>query len=123
MVEIEPDVGRNRLIIRFVGQVDKDALPVAERQLTEALSRLRPPIDVLSDIRELTGFGEGLTDEFKRVSRVIGAFGTRRIVRVVGRSAQAAVLMARMARHLRNHEAHLAYSLEEAEQVFLSRSI
>ena len=121
MVEFQPDVGRNRLIIRFQGEVLPHHLTAAEAQLHESLARLRPPIDVLSDIRELTTIDSALLDDFKRLGELVTTYGTRRVVRVVGKSAQAAVHLARLARHLKNHEAHLAYSLDEAEQVFLAR--
>ncbi len=121
MVDFEPDVGRNRLVIRFQGEVDLRQSAAAEARLHEALSRLRPPVDVLSDIRELAFIDATLIEDFQRLGRIIGKFGARRVVRVVGKSAQAAVHLARLSRHLKNHEAHLAYSLEEAEQVFLAR--
>lgn len=121
MVEFQPDVGRNRLVIRFSGEVQPHHAAAAEAQLHDALARLRSPVDVLSDIRELTVIDHGLLEDFKRIGHVIGKFGTRRVVRVVGKSAQAAVHLARLSKHLKNHEAHLAYSLEEAEQVFLAR--
>lgn len=121
MVEFQPDVGRNRLVIRFRGEVLPQHAAAAEAQLHEALGRLRPPIDVLSDIRELSLIDHVLLDDMRRLGRIIGRFGTRRVVRVVGKSAQAAVHLARLSKQLKHHEAHLAFSLDEAEQVFLAR--
>ena len=57
-------------------------------------------------------------EDFRRQVGILREFGVRKIVRVVGKSAQAAVHMERLSRQLGNHTAHLAFSLDEAEQVF-----
>lgn len=118
MVRISPDVGKNRVIIKFSGSPGSDGALMAERELRAALERLRPPIDVLSDIRELQSLDRLLAEDFKRVSEILREFGVKKVVRVVGKSAQAAVHMQRLSRHLNGHTAHLAFSMEEAEQVF-----
>ena len=118
MVRISPDVGRNRIIIEWSGAPTSVEAATAERELREALSRLRPPIDVLSDIRELETMETFLPDDFHRLSTTLSTFGLRKIVRVVGKSALAAVHMERLSRRVPGHTAHLAFSLAEAEQVF-----
>lgn len=90
----------------------------AMKELHDSLARLRPPVDVLSDIRELEGLNDALLDHFRQAGEVLGRFGVRKVVRVVGKSARAAVHMQRLSRQLKNHNAHLAFSLQEAEQVF-----
>ena len=118
MVRINPEVGRHRINLEFAGVVTAEELTRAAAELQTALTRLRPPIDVLSDIRALERLDESLLAEFRRVGGVLGHFGVRRVVRVVGKSALAAVHVERLARTLKDHAAHLAFSLEEAEQVF-----
>jgi hypothetical protein len=86
--------------------------------LRATLERLRPPVDVLSDIRELEQLSDGLVEHFRLAGEELGRFGVRRVVRVVGKSAQAAVHMQRLSKHIKKHGAHLAFSLAEAEQVF-----
>ena len=118
MVRISPDVGRNRIVITLSGAPSSAEVTVVEQELRAALGRLRSPVDVLSDIRELETM-EGLVgDDFRRLGGVLHGFGVRKVVRVVGKSAQAAVQMERMSRQLKGHTAHLAFSFEEAEQVF-----
>ena len=118
MVRISPDVGRNRINIELSGKPCTAEALTAERELREALSRLRAPVDVLSDIRELQTLEALLPDDFLRLGTVLRTFGVKKVVRVVGKSAQAAVYMERMSRQLAGHTAHLAFSLAEAEQVF-----
>lgn len=118
MVRISPDVGKNRVIITFSGSPSSQGVSGAERELRSALERLRPPIDVLSDIRELQSLDHLLAEDFKRVSEILREFGVKKVVRVVGKSAQAAVHMQRLSRQLNSHTAHLAFSMDEAEQVF-----
>ncbi|MFT3706681.1 MAG: hypothetical protein QM817_03345 [Archangium sp.] len=90
----------------------------ADEQLTQSLARLRAPVDVLSDIRELEGLDDAVADGFRTLGAKLAAFGVRKVVRVVGKSAKAAVHMERLSRNLKNHAAHLAFSMEEAEAVF-----
>ncbi len=118
MVRISPDVGRNRIIILWSGAPTSVEAVTAERELREALSRLRPPIDVLSDIRELETMETFPAEDFRRLNAALSAFGLKKIVRVVGRRALAAVHMERLSRQVPGHTAHLAFSLDEAEQVF-----
>jgi len=118
VVRITPDVGRNRISIELSGRVTADDLPSAMSQLEEALSRVRAPVDVLSDVRALDSFDDDLEGTWRAVAVRLGNFGARKVVRVVGKSVQAAVQMERLGRRLKNHAAHLAFSLEEAEAVF-----
>lgn len=118
VVRIEPDVGRNRVLIILSGSPTGEKYPQAEKDLKDALARLRSPVDVMSDIRELEALDEHLVEQFKMLGLLLAQFGVRRVVRVVGRSAKAAVHMERLSRNLKNHAAHLAFSMQEAEQVF-----
>lgn len=118
MVRIEPDVGRNRVLITLSGSPTGEKYVQAEKDMREALSRLRSPVDVLSDVRELDALDETLLIHFKTLGLLLATFGVRRVVRVVGKSATAAVHMERLSRSLKNHAAHLAFSMQEAEQVF-----
>ena len=117
MVRISPDVGRNRVLIQLSGALTPAEAVVGEREVREALTRLRAPVDVLSDIRELETMEALQFADFRRIVEVLRSFGVRRVVRVVGRSAQAAVHMERLSRQFNGHTAHLAFSMEEAEQV------
>lgn len=118
MVRISPDVGKNRVVIEFIGHVSVADLNDAASAAQAAIARLRCPVDVLSDIRELQTLDEEILEAFRRVGGVLGHFGVRRVVRVVGKSAKAAVQLERLSRSLKDHAAHLAFSIEEAEQVF-----
>jgi hypothetical protein len=118
VVRISPDVGRNRIVIKLSGAPTSVETAVCDRELREALSRLRPPVDVLSDIRELETLEALLRDEFLHLGGILHEFGVRKVVRVVGKSAVAAVQMERISRKLKGHTAHLAFSMDEAEQVF-----
>lgn len=118
MVRIEADVGKNRLLLIISGRPDPAGAPSAWSSLDSALARLRPPVDVLSDIRGLEALDPELLGEFKNFGERLREFGVRRVVRIVGKSAQAAVQVERLTRHLKGHAAHLAFSEAEAEQVF-----
>lgn len=117
-MRISPDVGRNRVIIRLSGNPTPAHAAGGERELRETLTRLRPPVDVLSDIRELESMEGYLQEDFSRLVQIVRQFGVRKIVRVVGKSAQAAVHLERLSRQHQDHTAHLAFSIDEAEQVF-----
>jgi hypothetical protein len=118
VVRITPDVGRNRVLIQLSGVLTSAEAVASERELRDALSRLRSPVDVLSDIRELDTLESFPPEDFSRLGGILREFGVRKVVRVVGKKAQAAVQMERLSRQMKSHTAHLAFSFEEAEQVF-----
>lgn len=116
VVSISPDVGRNRLVIELVGLVGPEHFTLAEVQLKQALPRLTAPFDVLSDVRRLEGIHSDAMVHAQSLGEAIRKAGVRRVVRVVGKSANGAVHMERVARQL-GHAARLAFSLEEADEV------
>jgi len=118
VVRIDADVGRNRLNITLSGSPSGDRTEDVLRELDAALMRLRAPIDVLSDVRALDALQPHLLEAFKLAGEKLRAFGVRRSVRIVGKSANAAVAMERFTRHLQHHAAHLAFSEAEAEAAF-----
>lgn len=123
MVRINPEVGKNRLVVEFSGRVSVDELQLAVSHAKVALERLKAPVDLLSDIRQLEGMvalDEPTTKAFRELAGTIGYFGVRKVVRVVGKSAMAAVHLEKLSRSVKNHAAQLAFSLDEAESV-LSR--
>src|SRR5678815_5146942 len=50
MVEIEALPGRERLVMAFKGQVLEEELEQAERELRQALPRISPRFDMISDV-------------------------------------------------------------------------
>ncbi|PZR08205.1 MAG: hypothetical protein DI536_25180 [Archangium gephyra] len=118
MVRIEADAGKNRIVLILSGRPEIEKSSAFRVQLEDALARVRSPVDVLSDIRGLEELNPDLIGEFKVFGERLRAFGVRRVVRIVGRSAQAAVQVERLTRQLKGHAAHLAFSEAEAEQVF-----
>ncbi len=117
MIRIFSDVGKNRIVLELVGRPTKDEVAAAEREVQNGLPRLRAPIDVLSDVSQLESLADAPTDVLQRVGHMLRDKGVRRVVRVVGRATEGALQMQRIAR-LFTHSAHLAFSREEAEQVF-----
>ena len=82
----------------------------------QALERLRPGFDMVSDLSGVTRLPPESTGQLRRIIEAARAKGYRRAVRVVGRSAVAAVQFERISRAL-SHEAYLAFSMEEAERL------
>lgn len=120
MIRIFSDVGKNRIVLELAGSPTGEDIAHASKELALALPRLRPPIDVMSDVSQLDSL-DGVTQaEFERLGLMLQAVGVRRVVRVVGRSKEGALHMQRMTRMFR-HSAHLAFSREEAENVLALR--
>lgn len=107
-------------MIELSGRVGAEHVATARLQLTEALTRLHKPFDVLSDVRGLEGIAEEAMPGARDLGAAIRVAGARKVVRVVGKSKDGALHMERVARQL-GHAAHLAFSLEEAEAVFNHR--
>lgn len=116
MFEVEARVGKNRLVVRIWGDVDDaEARQIGDASVS-ALERLRPGLDILSDLSGLTRVPAECAAQFRRIVEAARARGLRRVVRVVGRSAEAALQFQRISRRI-DHEAYLAFCLEEAERM------
>ena len=116
MFEVEARVGKNRLLVRIWGDVDDaEALRIGDAAVA-ALERLRPGFDVVSDLSGAVRAPPQAMAQLKRIIEAARARGIRRVVRVVGRSVDAALQFERVSREL-GHEAYLAFSLEEASRL------
>lgn len=116
MFEVQALVGKNRLVVRIWGEIDDAEARQVGDAAVKAIERLRPGFDTLSDLTGLAPVTpEGLA-QLRRIIEVARARGVRRVVRVVGRSVDAALQFERISREL-GHEAYLAFSLEEAERL------
>jgi hypothetical protein len=120
VISVAADVARNRIILTLKGQPLPVHLAQAKKSLPDIISRVKPPFDLLSDVRELESLELLESPQVCEVVATILRQGVRRTVRIVGRSATGALHMERIARQI-DHHAHLAFSVEEAEQVFSSR--
>ena len=92
----------------------------AEKELRTGVLRLRPPIDILSDVTQLDSLELILPGTSERFGAIVDEVGVRRVVRVVGRSTEGALQMQRAMRSFA-HSAHLAFSRDEAEAVLSGR--
>jgi hypothetical protein len=114
MVEIRALPGRERLMMTFKGQVLEEELERAEQQLGQALARLGPAFDMISDVSAAEKLSPGAVERIRRMGELIVSAGLRTHVRVVGRSGQAALQFQRISRSV-GYDSRLAFSLVEAE--------
>jgi plasmid stabilization system protein ParE len=114
--EVEARIGKNWLVVRIWGDVDDAEARQVGDAAVQAIERLRPGMDLLSDPSGLTRVPPECATQLRRIVEAARAKGFRRVVRVVGRSTEAALQFERISRAM-GHEAHLAFSLEEAERL------
>lgn len=116
VVDIHADVGKNRLFIRIEGRIDDtEAKSVADAFIRE-MDRMRPGFDVVSDLRTAELLGPEGVNQLKRILEASRERKCRRTVRIVGKAAQTALQFSRTSKEMQ-HEAYLAFSLEEAERL------
>lgn len=116
MYEVQALVGKNRLVVRIWGEVGDDEAREVGDAVVKAIERLRPGFDTISDLTGLAPITAEGKAQLKRLIEIQRARGLRRVVRVVGRSVDAALQFERTSREV-GHEAHLAFSMEEAERL------
>ncbi|WP_205525481.1 STAS domain-containing protein [Pyxidicoccus trucidator] len=116
MFEVEARVGKNRLVVRIWGDLDDAEARQIGDAAVRAVDRLRPGLDILSDLSGLTRVPVECAAQLRRIVEAAQARGLRQVVRVVGRSAEAALQFQRISRSI-GYEAYLAFSLEEAERM------
>jgi hypothetical protein len=114
MVEIRALPGRERLLMVFRGQVLEEELDRAEPELREALTRMGPAFDMISDVSAADALTPEVVERIRQMGKVIVDAGLRTHVRVVGRSSQAALQFQRISRAV-GYDSRLAYSMTEAE--------
>jgi hypothetical protein len=116
MVEIRALPGRERLVMVFKGQVLEEELEGAEQELREALSRMPPVFDMISDVSTAEELSPAAVERIRRMGQLIVEAGLRTHVRVVGRRGQAALQFQRISRAV-GYDPRLAYSLAEAQEL------
>jgi len=114
--EVEALVGKNRLVVRIWGDIAKEEAQRIGDAAVRAIDRLRPRFDLLSDLKGVTSLDPEGAVQLRRIMEAARARGFGRVVRVVGRSLDAALVFGRTSREL-GYDAHLAFSLEEAERL------
>ena len=117
MYEIHANVGRGRIYITLKGKVGPEEEQAALAALLVELARFRSRFDVITDISELEPLCEAAIDCARIGGKALATHGARKIVHVVGRSAQAAIQFEHYARET-GYSAHLAFTLKEAEAMF-----
>jgi len=98
----------------FKGQVLEEELDRAEPELREALSRMGPRFDMISDVSAADTLSAEVVERIRQMGKLIVDTGLRTHVRVVGRSSQAALQFQRISRTV-GYDSRLAYSMTEAE--------
>ncbi len=116
VVDIEAQVGKNRLFIRVEGRIDDaQARSVADAIIKE-MDRLRPGFAVVSDLTLAEPLGAEGALQLKRIIEAQREKKCGRAVRIVGRATQTALQFARTSKE-NQHEPYLAFSREEAERL------
>ncbi|MHB8872730.1 MAG: hypothetical protein ACYC8T_03490 [Myxococcaceae bacterium] len=117
MYEIRASVGRRRLYITLKGSVLTEEIRALVAGLLVELGRFRSAFDVITDISSVEPLSNEAMGELRGGMQALVSHGVRRVVHVVGRSAKAAVQFEHHARES-GYEAHLAFTLKEAEAMF-----
>jgi hypothetical protein len=115
-VEIHADVGKNRIYVRIHGRMEDADAPRVGDAIIQAMDRMRPGFSLISDLTQAEPVGPQAIEQLKRVITASRERKVGRTVRIVGKSAQAALQFARTSKEYQ-HEPYLAFSREEAERL------
>lgn len=105
MHTVRADQQKNRLYITIAGMLDLKQAADAAGQCIAAAKTLRPGFDIVNDISQMKPGGDEVTAVIAKAQGEIGKLGPKRVIRVVGKAAVAAMQMNRTAK-----EAHVAYN-------------
>lgn len=98
------------------GTVSEDEARTAADEVIAHLDKLRAGFDTISDIAGLEPLAPAALEHIRRANDRLLALKPGKVVRVVGRSAQAAVQFEKLSKH-HGYSAQLAFSMKEAEQL------
>ncbi len=116
MFEVRVGLGKNRLYVKMSGTVSPAEAGTAADEVIREVVRLRPGFDTITSISGLEPLAPEALKEIGRIKTFLATLQRGRVVRVVGRSAQAAVQFERLSRG-HGYSAQLAFSLAEAERI------
>lgn len=116
MYEVRVRPGKNRLYFTMRGAVTEEEARAAAEELTRQLPQLRAGFDTITDINGLEPLSPDALAQIKRGNDQLMRVKPGRVIRVVGRSALAAVQFEKLSK-AHGHSAQLAFSLEEAERL------
>ncbi len=115
-VEIQADVGKNRIFIRIEGRLDDAEAPAVGDEIIRQMGRMRPGFALISDLTQAEPMGPQGVEQLKRIITASRERKVGQMVRIVGRAAKAALQFARTSKEYQ-HEPYLAFSREEAERL------
>ncbi len=115
-VEIEADVGKNRIFIRVDGQLDDADAPGVGDAIIRQMDRMRPGFALISDLTRAEPMGPQGVEQLKRIITASRERRVGQMVRIVGKATQTALQFARTSKEYQ-HEPYLAFSREEAERL------
>lgn len=116
MFQIRPHVGKNRLYVTLAGAMSEAEALELVAEARAAIERLRGGFVTVTVVAGLEPLPEAAVAHLERFVRLCVERGESQAIRVVGKSAQAAVQLEKAGR-LAGQSAHLAFSLDEAERV------
>jgi len=115
-VEIQADIGKNRIFIRIEGRLEDADAPGVGDEIIRQMDRMRPGFALISDLTQAEPMGPQGVEQLKRVITASRERKVGQTVRIVGKAAQAALQFARTSKEYQ-HEPYLAFSREEAERL------
>jgi hypothetical protein len=119
-VHIDPE--RNRVSMTLVGLLsDAEVGAVIAEVLRGIRTQLKPGFIMVSDLREMRPFSQESVRLVREGTTVMRSLGMAHAVRMLGRSAVAAMQVKRETMAA-GYEAHLVHSPEEAEALFVQLS-
>lgn len=112
MLDVRADAQRKRIDLTISGVNDVKAASEGAARLIAAAKAMGPGFDLVNDISEMKLGSEEVGAVITRAQAELTKLAPRRIVRVVGKSAMASMLMSRTAR-----EAAVSYKVQQVATV------
>lgn len=116
LYEVRVRPGKNRIYFTMRGTITADEARAAADEVIKHVASLRPGFDTISDIAGLEPLSPEALEHIRRANAALVSISAGRTIRVVGRSAQAAVQFERLSKE-KGYSAQLAFSLQEAERI------
>jgi hypothetical protein len=113
---IKADVQKNRLYVILVGFFHYDEMKACTDKTIEAVKKLKPGFDVITDLSKFNPVGKDTLDEVARGQSFFKQSGIRHGIRVEGKAALANLQFSRTGKAV-DYNPNIVATMEEAEKL------
>ena len=115
--EVDLDEKKNRLFMRFSGEMNPKIAKFSSNSLSPVLSNIRNGCNVINDISSLSGINSRVMFHFRKILYTLDMMGVERVIHIPPPEDSSVLYAFRSASDSLGYQVITAHSIEEAESI------